>query len=212
MKKFLINRGGNSLILLFAGWSMDETPFMDIAKIPVIGDVSATDIMVCYDYRSFDFDNIQLANYSDITLVAWSMGVWVAEQIAFAANVTSFIAINGTGIPVDDTMGIPVEIFKGTLDTLNDANLVKFNRRMCRENFAEFSSRKPKRVMAEIVDELRAIGECSSLGSKCCINWDMAVVSTRDYIFPSVNMCNYWNSKGVKVVEIDAPHFPFKYE
>ncbi|MFI3240830.1 MAG: DUF452 family protein [Bacteroidales bacterium] len=211
MKQFLIKRSGEKLILLLAGWSMDETPFVDIAEIPVVGDVSAMDILVCYDYRSLDFDSKLLANYSDITLVTWSMGVWVAEQIVFAENVTRFIAINGTGAPVDDRLGIPVDIFNGTLDTLNDSNLVKFNRRMSREGFAEFNARKPKRAMVEIVDELRLIGERSVIGSKGLVNWDVAVVSTRDYIFPAENMCNYWKNKGVDVVEIDAPHFPFRY-
>lgn len=211
MKQFLINRGGERLILLFAGWSMDETPFLDITEIPVVGDISGMDILVCYDYRSLEFDGELLANYSDVTLVAFSMGVWVAEQLTFADNVIRFIAINGTGAPVDDRWGIPVEIFNGTLESLNVSNLVKFNRRMCREGFAEFQKRMPKREMAEIVDELRLIGERSAIGSKGLVSWDMAVVSTRDYIFPMVNMCNFWKNKDVNVVEIDAPHFPFRY-
>ncbi len=216
MKQYLIKRGSSSdngrLILLLAGWSMDETPFMDVTHIHVVGDVSEVDIMVCYDYRSLAFDNSLLANYRDVTLVAWSMGVWVAEQICFAENVTRRVAINGTGAPVSDEFGIPVEIFNGTLNSLNDANLVKFNRRMCREGFADFNARKPKRAMEEIVDELRMIGERSSAGSKGLVSWDVAVVSTRDYIFPAVNMCNYWNKRGIDMVEIDAPHFPFRYE
>ena len=36
------------LTLFFAGWGMDECPFMDYCS-------GNSDLLVCYDYRSLDF-------------------------------------------------------------------------------------------------------------------------------------------------------------
>ena len=61
-------------MLFFAGWGMDETPFLQIHP-------TDKDWMICYDYRSLEFDADILQEYSEITLIAWSMGVWAASQI-----------------------------------------------------------------------------------------------------------------------------------
>ena len=61
------------LLLFFAGWGMDETPFLQIRP-------TDTDWMVCYDYRSLEFDTDLLQEYSEIRLIAWSMGIWVASH------------------------------------------------------------------------------------------------------------------------------------
>ena len=55
------------LTLFFAGWGMDECPFMDYCS-------GNSDLLVCYDYRSLDFDFTLLQGYQEIRLIAWSMG------------------------------------------------------------------------------------------------------------------------------------------
>ena len=42
---FIIKNNSKRLLLFFAGWGMDETPFLQIRP-------TDTDWMVCYDYRS----------------------------------------------------------------------------------------------------------------------------------------------------------------
>ncbi len=56
------------LTLFFAGWGMDECPFMDYCP-------ENSDLLVCYDYHSLDFDFTLLQGYQEIRLIAWSMGV-----------------------------------------------------------------------------------------------------------------------------------------
>ena len=41
---------------------------------------AASDFMVCYDYRTLDFDASGLEEYREINLIGWSMGVWAASQ------------------------------------------------------------------------------------------------------------------------------------
>ena len=54
------------LTLFFAGWGMDECPFMDYCS-------GNSDLLVCYDYRSLDFDFTLLQGYQEIRLIA---GLW----------------------------------------------------------------------------------------------------------------------------------------
>ena len=71
---FIIKNNQKHLLLFFAGWGMDETPFLTIHPVD-------KDWMICYDYRSLTFDVGLLETYSQITLIAWSMGVWAASQL-----------------------------------------------------------------------------------------------------------------------------------
>ena len=85
------------------------------------------------DYRNLTFD-ADLSAYQSVTLVAWSLGVWVAEQLFADESSVHWerkIAINGTGYPVHDTEGIPEAIFRGTLENLTPDGIRRFNRRMC---------------------------------------------------------------------------------
>ena len=45
---FIIKNNSKRLLLFFAGWGMDETPFLQIRP-------TDTDWMVCYDYRSLEY-------------------------------------------------------------------------------------------------------------------------------------------------------------
>ena len=48
------------LTLFFAGWGMDECPFMDYCP-------ENSDLLVCYDYRSLDFDFTLLQGYQAVS-------------------------------------------------------------------------------------------------------------------------------------------------
>ena len=113
---FIIKNNQKHLLLFFAGWGMDETPFLTIHP-------TDKDWMICYDYRSLEFDADILQEYSEITLIAWSMGVWAASQIMkqyLSLPLSQSIAINGTLYPIHETKGITPTIFEGTLQGLNE--------------------------------------------------------------------------------------------
>ncbi len=98
------------LTLFFAGWGMDECPFMDYCP-------ENSDLLVCYDYRSLDFDFTLLQGYQEIRLIAWSMGVWAASMVLQDMDlpICERVALNSTVTPVDDLKGIPQQVFEGTL-------------------------------------------------------------------------------------------------
>lgn len=191
------------LTLFFAGWGMDEHPFMDCCP-------TDSDLLVCYDYRSLEFDFSLLQGYRDIRLVAWSMGVWVASVVLQDAAVSlgERIALNGTVTPIDDRRGIVQGVFEKTLEGLNELTLEKFIRRMClrKENLAAFLSKRPQRPVEELKEELRKIGEQVKAGAVPRLEWGRAVIGTDDLIFPAANQRNAWQT-GVEVTEYAVPHY-----
>lgn len=66
-QSYIIHEHHPRLLLFFAGWGADETPFKMYRPV-------ASDFMVCYDYRTLDFDASGLEEYREINLIGWSMG------------------------------------------------------------------------------------------------------------------------------------------
>lgn len=195
--------GATRLVLFFAGWGMDPAPFADLAR-------DGYDIAVLWDYRSLSIDWSFADPYDEICLVAWSMGV-VAASLATAPvddRITRRVAVNGTPVPVSDTEGIPEAIFRGTLDRLDERNLAKFRRRMfaSRAACAAFLAAAPARSLDSLRAELAALGTLAAPPSAPA--WDTAYVGLSDAIFPPDAQRRAWHSRGVPVVEIDAPHCP----
>ena len=118
----IIHSGHSQLLLFFTGWAADETPFAHYRP-------NDMDYAVCYDYRTQAWDTTFLNGYQEINIVAWSMGVWMVNQLygtLSALPIRHCIAINGTPYPMDDRRGIPVDIFRGTLENLTPASLHNF--------------------------------------------------------------------------------------
>ena len=80
-QSYIIHEHHPRLLLFFAGWGADETPFKMYRP-------AASDFMVCYDYRTLDFDASGLEEYREINLIGWSMG----GMGGFADRATALIA------------------------------------------------------------------------------------------------------------------------
>ena len=128
---YIIQTGHPRLLVFFAGWASDPTPFQDYRP-------AGRDYVVCYDYRTLENDFIPHGTYHEADIVAWSMGVWAASHVVPMLDVPigKSIAINGTPYPIDAGKGIPPAIWQGTLDNLSPLSLHKFTRRMCADTEA----------------------------------------------------------------------------
>ncbi len=198
MKQVYIIKGGHRrLLLFFAGWGADETPFKDYQP-------ADSDFMLCYDYRTLDFDASLLKGYQEINVIGWSMGVWAASRVMekLQETDTSFviknsIAINGTPYPIDDTCGIPSAIYHGTLGGLTGPSLNKFLRRMCfnGEAFKEFLNITPRRPLEELKEELAEIERMYLTQPTTSFHWLQAVVGSNDRIIPPDNQLNAWRKE-----------------
>ncbi len=204
MKQVFISRKQTpQLTLFFAGWGMDENPFLQSK--------GENDLMICYDYREQQWDTSALESYRSIHVVAWSMGVWAAERALENSSlpIAKKTAINGTPFPVDNERGIPENIALGTLQQLNERNLQKFFRRMCgsKERFEAFATALPQRTLDDISEELSCIIERCKSETESNFRWDEAYIGTDDLIFPPANQFHAWQSISVKTTQVAQPHW-----
>ena len=205
MKQYFIEqRHLPSLTLFFAGWGMDERPFLHYHP-------ADRDLLVCYDYRSLDFDFSLTERYEDIRVVGWSMGVWAASQVLGRSclSITDSLAVNGTMTPVDDSRGIPDAIYEGTLKGLNDVTLRKFFRRMCGSAvlLEDFLTRSPGRSTDEVKEELLLIAKQAECLAPARFCWSKAVIGKGDLIFVPACQRKARSELRVPVEEEDMAHY-----
>lgn len=192
------------LLLFFAGWGADETPFK--AYRP-----AGSDLMISYDYRTLDFDQSGLNEYQEINVISWSMGVWVASQILphLSLPIASSTAINGTPYPIDEYRGIPPAIFRGTLDGLTGTSLHKFLRRMCADGaaFKAFLQATPRRPLEELREELAKIEEMYQALPPSTFHWQQAVIGSNDRIIPPANQLQAWKETDTAIRQTEDAHY-----
>lgn len=201
----LISLSRPRLLLFFAGWGADETPFRQYTP-------EDCDYLIAYDYRSLPsappFDP---QAYAEVHVVGWSMGVWAAQQTASQWHLPPGrrIAINGTIHPIDDGRGIPEAIFRGTLEGLDGASLHKFLRRMCggQQAFRRFLGMTPRRPLDELKDELRQIAIRQPENLHAPVFWTEAVTGMADRIVPPQNQLREWQTLGVPVTRTEHAHY-----
>lgn len=202
---YIVHENHPKLLLLFAGWATDETLFKQYRP-------KGMDYMVCYDYRTLDFDMSVFNHYRHVNVVAWSMGVWAGSRILSGAPRSKIlgIAFNGSTSPIDKQEGISPETYQATLDELTPASLQKFMRRMCKDSdaYKAFMEITPRRNFDEIKEELRLIKEqyiemrgdaeeddsetfeekTDEFFSKYEYRYDYAFIGNNDRIFPPKNL------------------------
>lgn len=201
---YIIHDGSPVLTLFFSGWGGERCLFD--GYVPV-----NSDFMLCHDYRTLDFDASVLDGYEDIRLAAWSMGVWVAATVLRDVNAhfLSCTAVNGTMMPVDDRYGIPVQVFRGTLENMDGTVLKKFRRRMCgsQDNYAAFMGHGPELSAECLKDELDVLYRTVTSSPAPVFRWSRAFAGSRDRIFPAGNQSAAWMLQGTPVEVYDADHY-----
>lgn len=203
MKQLFLKREGNPrLLLFFAGWGADEHLFH--CPVP-----QGYDYLLCFDYRTLDFDTSCLEGYQEIYLMAWSMGVWVAGRTLARSHwpLVKRLAVNGTPYPIEEEKGIPQAIFEGTLQGFSEPTLVRFRRRMCgtSEGVKAFLSHAPYRPLDELKDELAALKQAVLSEEIPAFHWDRAIVGLQDRIFPTENQLKAW--EGIPVDTREIAHY-----
>lgn len=178
----------SELIVFFNGWGIPPSAVAHLQR------PEQSDLLICYDYTDLQF-NFDFSRYQHIRLIAFSLGVWVANQLMSHIKLASATAINGTGHPCNINFGIPPEIFKGTLDGLDETNRLKFERRMCggKNELAHYHALPGLRSLTEIKQELATLyKQITQNSSVLSVHWDYALISSQDRIFPAENQIAYW--------------------
>ena len=207
------------LIIYFCGWGM--TP----ATVSHLTLPAQCDLLTLYDYRilelSDDLADLPWDSYEAVTIVAWSLGVWAAEQVvphwSILPTKQRLIAVAGSPYPMHDQWGIPKQIFVGTLEGLTDENRQRFNRRMCGgKRYKQLYDILSERPTTELRDELQAVYDslatpkASESTPHTRLAWDLAIIGERDQIFPAKNLSTLWKAVNVPTLLLpDGYHYLF---
>lgn len=191
-----------SLILFILGWACDYRCVEHL-------DTHGYDSYAIYDYGDGfqELDRSLFTQYDDITLVAWSFGVYVAEQITKKITLSKAIAFNGTPYPVHSTMGIEPKRVSITIRGLAKRGCTEFLKRTYGDAYPKMQEIAEPRTTAQNVRELELLSVESQREYTPHISWDLAIIGDKDLIFPPENMITYWGLKG-QVVPL--PHYPFE--
>jgi hypothetical protein len=205
MNQYFIKKGtSESLVLIFTGWASDERFFAELPE-------TDTDICICSDYRSLQWDEKLFLPYKDICVVAWSMGVFVAEKMLADTNLplSQAVAFNGTPFPVDDERGIPEAIYDGTESTLTPDNLLKFYRRMCGSSNA-YKELLQQNIYFSVEALREALRNIKTFSQKSRFNgssiFTKVIIGSEDRIFPPENQKKAWDNHPFVRVE-NIPHY-----
>lgn len=191
---------------MFAGWAMDPYLFSGLS-------LSGYDLIAIWDYNDSKPVIDGIDNYQEICIIAWSYGVFMASR--FICNnrslpITATIAVAGTEKPIDNTFGIPTNLFESTLKGLDENTLVKFYRRMCGGNnaYKDFCSNHTiHRSVCSARSELEEIYRLSKAEPAAHHDGWIGLICTRDLVFPPENQ-RRGMADWITVFEKDYPHIP----
>ena len=169
---------------------------------------------MCHDYVDVCLQQTLLDSingYQEVSLIAWSMGVWVGQCLFsdMPQRLERKIAVNGTLCPIHDNFGISPETFSATLEHFNETTRLKFYRRMCRktEILECFLANQPQRDLDNQREELESLLENADCRADSESIYTDIVVADKDFIVPTENQLQYWHKNRVHLV--DGYHFLF---
>lgn len=218
------SRSERGVLVFAAGWAGSDQLVRHV-DLP-----EGWDFLCLFDYRDLpdaaQSEELftQLASYRERRLVAWSFGVWAAEQLFWPLCAmrpgglwAAATAIGGTPAPIHDRYGIPARAFAVTVQSIGGTGTGKFLERMCGtpEVLREYYRHRSTRPLEEIYDELVSLQRQALTTAAADLLpekrfWTTAIVGGRDAIFPPENMERYWGEAGVRVVRRpEMPHYPF---
>ena len=175
MERRWLERGGNDkLLVLVLGWAADWRVVEHLAY-------EGYDVVAIYDYRAMNdaereehLADLALESYKRVDLVAWSFGVWVAEQLFGGEKFASATAYNGTPFPVHKEYGIEPRRMAVTIRGLKSGGMELFSKRTYGKHYDEFEDRLQPRSVEDNVEELVALQERSTKPYEPTIEWSGA--------------------------------------
>ena len=188
-------------ILFFSGFRGEKGVFEHLR-------LGACEVVFVSDYRANDLDLSFLDSREAITLIAWSMGVAMANRFLnhplsqSRLKITKKIAINGTIYGIDKARGIPPLAFKKTIEGLD---LQAFKK-------STYGESEPRTTLSQesLVCELNNLYTTLTTAPATPELWDCALVSLEDKIFPVRYQLRGWEGHAKRIIHTHAPHFAFR--
>ncbi|HDZ5085760.1 TPA: DUF452 family protein [Campylobacter jejuni] len=188
------NPSSKELIVVFGGFASHPSHFLHLK--------SDKNVILFYDYENFDL-NFDFKAFDELVLIAFSMGVCVANKLLKDINFKQKISINGTNLGIDKQKGIHPTIFK---KTMKNFKLENFKEALFKEhkNLAKdfiFKDEKALQIELERLFDFALIKQEENL------LWDKVYSSKEDEIFAPNALKNSFKN----LIFLDEPHFVFFY-
>lgn len=186
------NPDSKKLIVVFGGFASHPSHFSHLK--------SDKNVILFYDYENFDL-NFNFKVFDELFLIAFSMGVCVANRLLKELNFKQKIAINGTNLGIDKSKGIHLTIFKKTLQNFK---LEHFKEALFKErkSLAKDFIFKDEKVLKI---ELEKLFDFALTKQEENLLWDKVYSSKEDEIFPPNALKNSFKN----LIFLDEPHFAF---
>lgn len=194
--EWLAQGQSSRLILFFNGWGMTKNSISHLTAENVRS--KNFDLLHIYNYQKPALPIVDFSAYTDIFLIAWSMGVYMSTQIN--APFTQKIAFCGTGNPIDLKEGIAPKAYQLTIKSFSEKTLPVFSEKI---GF----SMDTKRDAKELQQELIAI---QSYHFPKSAFFDCAFIADKDTIFPPKAQEQYWSRNANKIIRLQTKHYPFR--
>lgn len=186
------NPDSKKLIVVFGGFASHSSHFSHLK--------SDKNVILFYDYENFDL-NFDFKAFDELFLIAFSMGVCVANRLLKELNFKQKIAINGTNLGIDKSKGIHPAIFRKTLQNFK------------LENFKEALFKERKNLTKDFIFkdekslkiELEKLFDFALIKQEENLLWDKVYSSKEDEIFPPNALKNSFKN----LIFLDEPHFAF---
>ncbi|HEF3809005.1 TPA: DUF452 family protein [Campylobacter jejuni] len=186
------NPDSKKLIVVFGGFASHPSHFSHLK--------SDKNVILFYDYENFDL-NFNFKAFDELFLIAFSMGVCVANRLLKELNFKQKIAINGTNLGIDKSKGIHLTIFKKTLQNFKLEHFKEAlfkERKSLAKNFI-FKDEKALKI------ELEKLFNFALTKQEENLLWDKVYSSKEDEIFPPNALKNSFKN----LIFLDEPHFAF---
>ncbi|EOB4242577.1 pimeloyl-ACP methyl esterase BioG family protein [Campylobacter jejuni] len=186
------NPDSKKLIVIFGGFASHPSHFSHLK--------SNKNVILFYDYENFDL-NFDFKAFDELFLIAFSMGVCVANRLLKELNFKQKIAINGTNLGIDKSKGIHPAIFK---KMLQDFKLEHFKEALFKERKSlakDFIFKDEKALKIE----LEKLFDFALTKQEENWLWDKVYSSKEDKIFPPNALKNSFKN----LFFLDEPHFAF---
>lgn len=186
------NPDSKKLIVVFGGFASHSSHFSHLK--------SDKNVILFYDYENFDL-NFDFKAFDELFLIAFSMGVCVANRLLKELNFKQKIAINGTNLGIDKSKGIHPAIFRKTLQNFKLENFKEalFKERKSLAKDFIFKDEKALKIELEKLFDFALIKQEENL------LWDKVYSSKEDEIFPPNALKNSFKN----LIFLDEPHFAF---
>ncbi|MBQ4122689.1 DUF452 family protein [bacterium] len=189
------NKQNNAnLIVFFSGWGSDKNINLNLKH-------NNFDILIIFNYKTFESINFDFSNYTKKYLIAWSMGVFVCNYYYETfKDFDKLIAINGTQSPIDDNYGISQNIYDLTIKNFNELSCSKFIKKMSPNLSID---KYCTRTIEDLKNELISI---KNLKISNFLTFNKSIISLKDRIIPAKNQINWWQNRCELIEQLENTH------